>query len=218
MEKNQKKSTADIKMYFEGYKEQIKNLMNCTESASKAKTIVKTIAEYYVNAFALDYYRVFLIISRKNYLALMCLLMNPVTRKYLIKDKALERMKSDKLGVNSLISNIFNEYHIEAGNSDSNKNVDVFNKLYSSVYNSIDEKIVMNIHILASDSRDSQFGKLKEQLGNDLFSYKNEYGSAWKNLVPKGQKVMVIYCGYATKYHAVGDNVRNFDKNKFETK
>lgn len=51
------------------------------------------------------------------------------------------------------------------------------------------------------------------RLGNDLFSYKNEYGSAWKNLVPKGQKVMVIYCGYATKYHAVGDNVRNFDKN-----
>ena len=75
-----------IAQYYKGYLDQIKKLISIKDNISETKNIVKIIANDYIYAFSNDYYRVFIICLTNNMIALMCLLMNPVTRCYYIAD------------------------------------------------------------------------------------------------------------------------------------
>lgn len=184
--------TDTIREYYRGYLTQIRNLINCKENASITKNIVNIIAKDYAAAFNSDYYRIFLLCWNNNLLALMCLLMNSGTRKYYIPD--------NRTHIFGKLLNIFSTI-----NSSRDHFIDAdFDNLYHSSYKDVDTSISDSLKNLINDT--NNFSRLEKELGKNLFSYNSTTDQYWKDLEPKGQKVMLINGGYGTKYRGSGEH------------
>ena len=116
----------------------------------------------------------------------MCLLMNSGTRKYYIPD--------NRTHIFGKLLNIFSTI-----NSSRDHFIDAdFDNLYHSSYKDVDTSISDSLKTLINDT--NNFSRLEKELGKNLFSYNSTTDQYWKDLEPKGQKVMLINGGYGTKY------------------
>lgn len=159
-----------IGTYFTDYFKLVDVLLN-TEDAAKIKATIAEMVGHYAWALEVDYRALFLTLSRnKRWLSIMCLLMNPVTRKYYLPVEIKSSEGSAILDVDRKLDPTDSDY----------ERMEFKKQAFAAINAFVNQRI----------------GLVQEGLGEkNLRIFAGNTGDFWKDLEASGKQYMILRMG-----------------------
>lgn len=212
--KEQAREITVLADHLKGYM-QIKNgILQSPMDAAFIKASIQEMVEQYIDLFDLDHRALFYLFLEKSPLAVMRLLMNPVSRTYYIpqQEKAEENIPSDaapsKVDAQNdarkiLYSALCKTSKISDGcmSTESKKRM---KNLIDHSYAAGEKAAQDQQEMYAVLCKEFDSARFLEGLGENLKKFSGVTDGYWKDLEPAGKKYMILKMGYGNYVRSAG--------------
>ena len=176
------KTQAVIDDYHSGYRALIDDIIQNANDMARIKADIKEIGENYIGLFILNFYDLFFELIVKAPLSIFAILMNDKLRTYFITEL------NEDIDYNYVECFEYDKCYDESLDNFIVVKEDPTKQVYTSIMDYIEKKAM-----------------LKKKLGKELKVFSGDTEAYWKDIEPKGKKVMIISMEY-------GNYIRNAGK------